>query len=48
MGVNIEKAVKESGIEDLGEELKVKFGQDKPGHKIKFTRNRSFQVFESF
>ncbi|KKK42323.1 hypothetical protein LCGC14_0967980 [marine sediment metagenome] len=35
MGVDIEKAVKESGIEDLDEKLKVKFGQDKPGHKIK-------------
>ena len=39
MGVDIEKAVKESGIEDIGEKLKKKYKQDKIKGKIRGSNN---------
>ncbi len=37
MGVDIEKAVKDSGIEEIGAKLEKKYGKKKGEHKIKFT-----------
>ncbi|MFW9819092.1 MAG: hypothetical protein ACFFE5_05735 [Candidatus Thorarchaeota archaeon] len=37
MGEDIEKAVKESGIEEIGEKIDEKFGRSEGEHKIKFT-----------
>jgi hypothetical protein len=37
MGDDIEKAVKDSGIEDIGEKLEKKFGKKKGEHKFKMT-----------
>jgi hypothetical protein len=37
MGVDIEKAVKESGIEEIGKKFEKKFGKEKGERKIKVT-----------
>ena len=37
MGVDIEQAVKDSGIEDIGEKLEKKFGKGKGKHKVVMT-----------